>query len=80
MEEVLNTKTNKDELNELRNYIDFRFNSFKPKIFQIKETQDEAAGSRKQLMKNCNCISCDRPVALQHIHPGMLNVRILITN
>ncbi|XP_065665077.1 uncharacterized protein LOC100205411 [Hydra vulgaris] len=70
LRDSIDTKMNKEELSELRSYIDSRFSSFKPKIIQVKDAQDGAAGSRKQLIKNCNCISCDRPVAVQHVHPG----------
>ena len=50
-------------MKQLHSYIDTRFKTFKPKIQEKQRgTEDTAAGTKKQLVKNCHCISCDRPV------------------
>lgn len=55
-------KLDRDEVKQLHSYIDTRFKTFKPKVQEKQRTEDTAAGTKKQLTKNCNCISCDRPV------------------
>lgn len=69
-QKLIDEKLNRDELDKLRTYIDVRFKNFKPKIPQIKSTEDNAAASRKKLIPNCNCISCDRPIDLPITDPG----------
>ena len=62
LEECIKEKLDRDELEKLQTYIDTRFKTFKPKVQQKKRAEETAAGTKKQLIKNCHCISCDRPV------------------
>ena len=64
LEIVIKDKMDRDEIKQLHTYIDTRFKNFKPKVQETRMSEDNAAASRKQLLKNCNCISCDRPVDL----------------
>jgi len=90
MQEHLEDKMNREDAAEIRGYIDSRFKSFKPKIPQVKPSEDYAAGSRKRVMPDCNCISCDRPVDVPfndpcptlpyyHALPGMKSIRPVTT-
>ena len=73
-------------MKQLHSYIDTRFKTFKPKIQEKQRgTEDTAAGTKKQLVKNCNCISCDRPVDMPINGEGrkthkFMNLLILFLN
>ena len=62
LQDMIDGKLDRDEASQIRNYIDSRFKSFKPKMPAMKPSEDCAAGSRKRVVPDCNCISCDRPV------------------
>ena len=90
LQEVVDDKLSREEAMQIRGYIDSRFKSFKPKIQQVKPSEDCAAGTRKRVMPDCNCISCDRPVdvpingpcpALPYYHalPNMKSIRPVTT-
>ena len=64
LEGIIGTKVDRDDLKEIHAYIDQRFKTFKPKVQQKQRAEETAAGTKKQLIKNCNCISCDRPVEM----------------
>eukprot|EP00111_Clytia_hemisphaerica_P021025 TCONS_00061998-protein len=64
LEGIIGTKVDHDDLKEIHAYIDQRFKTFKPKVQQKQRAEETAAGTKKQLIKNCNCISCDRPVEM----------------
>merc|ERR1712080_16631 len=90
LQEVVDDKLNREEAAAIRGYIDSRFKSFKPKVQQIKPSEDCAAGTRKRVIPECNCISCDRPVDIPvddpcptlpyfHALPGMKSIRPVTT-
>jgi len=64
LEACIKEKIDRDEVKQIQSYIDGRFKTFKPKVLEKQRAEDGAAGTKKQLIKNCNCISCDRPVEL----------------
>jgi len=90
LQDILADKLNRDDAIDIRGYIDSRFKSFKPKMPPAPPAEDYAAGSRKKLMPDCNCISCDRPVGVPchdqcptlpyfHALPGMKSIRPVTT-
>ena len=54
---------NRDELKDIRGYIDERFRNFKPKFPQMQQENITATASRRALLRNANCISCDQVVS-----------------
>ena len=67
----MDEKIDHEEVRQIRGYIDTRFKNFKPKLPEMAQPVDTAAASRKKLLTNCNCISCDRPVDIPLTHAGM---------
>ena len=55
-------KLDKEEVGPLKEYLEARMKSMKPKPAEKPPQEDFAAGFRKVLLTNFNCISCDRPV------------------
>ncbi|XP_031563778.1 trichohyalin-like [Actinia tenebrosa] len=59
----VNTKLDRAEVEPLKHYLEERLRALKPKPIETRPpTEEYAAGFRKVLIKNFNCISCDRPV------------------
>lgn len=74
-ETTIREKMDRDEIKELHSYIDTRFKTFKPKIKeQERGIEDKAAGTKKQLIMNCSCISCDRPLDMPIDSQGIIRV------
>lgn len=67
---LIQGKMDRTEVKQIHAYIDSRFKSFKPKLKETRISEETAAASRKQLLKNCNCISCDRPVDIPISNDG----------
>jgi len=70
IQKCIDEKLDRDEANKIRSYVDTRFKNFKPLMQQAQQTEDSAAATRKKMIPNCNCISCDRPIDLPITNPG----------
>lgn len=59
--EKFDEKMNRDDLKDIRGYIDERFKNFRPKFPEMQKQNIKATASRFPL-QNANCISCDQNV------------------
>ena len=67
----MSEKLSRDDIKQMQTHLDNRFKTFKPTIIQEKKKADEnAAGTRRQLLMNGNCISCDRPAEMSMTNDG----------
>ncbi|XP_018652794.1 hypothetical protein Smp_144020 [Schistosoma mansoni] len=79
LQETMETKLDRDEMEQLREWLEKRFksinkrlNSFSHDTSPTRQITDEAAGLKRSLMQHYHCISCDRPleVALSQEYLG----------
>merc|ERR1712080_747902 len=60
--EKFEEKMNRDELKDIRGYIDERFRNYKPKFPAQMHVQNIKATASRVQLQNANCISCDQTV------------------
>ncbi|KAF5397404.1 hypothetical protein PHET_09567 [Paragonimus heterotremus] len=76
LEEGLQVKLDRDEFDQLREWLEKRFKALAVRVRSIHsvspvmgvppvtQISDEAAGLRRGLMQHYHCISCDRPLQI----------------
>ncbi|KAA3679204.1 uncharacterized protein DEA37_0013024 [Paragonimus westermani] len=76
LEECLQNKLDRDEFDQLREWLEKRFKALAVRVRSIHSVSpvmgvppvtqitDEAAGLRRGLMQHYHCISCDRPLQI----------------
>ncbi|CAH8637102.1 unnamed protein product [Dicrocoelium dendriticum] len=70
--EGLEIKLDRDELEQLRDWLEKRFKALAAKLKSMQpvsqapvyQPPDDAAGTRRSLMQHFHCISCDRPLQI----------------